>query len=225
MSLMGHNLNHKKICDFKGRKSFKWLHWSVIWVWNVTSDIKKDHRLRMFENSVLRRISGPKRNEITGGWRKLHNEKLHNLHSLPNIITMTMSGKIRWAGYVACIGKKCFGGEIRQKETTRKTKTYMRIVGGGVQTGSTRHPGHLLSHCACPGWLWGWRIIRWNEDWHGKPKYSETTCPSATLSTTNPTWPDPGSNPGRRGGKPATNRLRYGAARPRRKLEDNIKME
>jgi hypothetical protein len=44
----------------------------------------------------------------------------------------------------------------------------------------------------------------------GKPKYSEKTCPSATLSTTNPTWPEPGSNPGRRGGKPANNRLSYG---------------
>jgi hypothetical protein len=59
------------------------------------------------------------------------------------------------------------------------------------------------------GWLWSnW----WNEDWQGKPKYSEQTCPSATLSTTNPTWPDPGSNPGRRDGKPATTRLSYGAA-------------
>jgi hypothetical protein len=72
---------------------------------------------------------------------------------------------------------------------------------GGVQTGSTRHRGYLLSYCACLGWLWGWRIIRWNEDWQGKQKYSEKTCPSATSSTTNPTWPDPGSNPGRRGGK------------------------
>jgi hypothetical protein len=91
----------------------------------------------------------------------------------------------------------------------------LRIVGGGgggVQTGSTGHRGHLLSYCACPGWLWGWRIIRWNEDWQGNPKYSEKICPSATLSTKNPTWPDPGSNPGRRGGKPATNRLSYGAA-------------
>jgi hypothetical protein len=43
-------------------------------------------------------------------------------------------------------------------------------------------------------------------------KYSEKTCPSATLSTTNPTWPDPGSNPGRRCGKPANNRLSYGMA-------------
>jgi hypothetical protein len=46
----------------------------------------------------------------------------------------------------------------------------------------------------------------------GKPKYSEKTCYSATFFTINPTWPNPGSNPGRRGGKPATNRLRYGAA-------------
>jgi hypothetical protein len=59
------------------------------------------------------------------------------------------------------------------------------------------------------GWLWSnW----WHEEWQGKPKYSEKTCPRATLSTTNPTWPDPSSNPGRRGGKPATNRLSYGTA-------------
>jgi hypothetical protein len=51
------------------------------------------------------------------------------------------------------------------------------------------------------------------KDWQGKPKYSEKTCPSATLSTKNPTWPDPGSNPGRRDRKPATNRLNYGAAK------------
>jgi hypothetical protein len=61
------------------------------------------------------------------------------------------------------------------------------------------------------GWLWWWRIW-WNEDWQGKPKYLEKTRPSATLSTTNPTWPDLGSNPGSCGGKPATNRLIYGVA-------------
>jgi hypothetical protein len=53
---------------------------------------------------------------------------------------------------------------------------------------------------------------RWNENWQGKPKYSEKTCPSVTLSNTNPTWPDLGSHPGCRGGKPATNRLSYGMA-------------
>jgi hypothetical protein len=61
----------------------------------------------------------------------------------------------------------------------------------------------------CDKWRWLWRNW-WNEDLQGKPKYSQKTCPTATLSTTNPTWPDPGSNPGRRGGKPATNRLSYG---------------
>jgi hypothetical protein len=48
-------------------------------------------------------------------------------------------------------------------------------------------------------WLWS---NRWNANWQGKPKYSEKTYPSASSSTTNPTWPDPGSNPSRRGGKP-----------------------
>jgi hypothetical protein len=68
-----------------------------------------------------------------------------------------------------------------------------------------------MAYCTCPGWLWWWRIW-WNEDWQGRPKYSEKTCPNATLSTTNPTWPDTGANPGSRGGKPATNRLSYGVA-------------
>jgi hypothetical protein len=86
----------------------------------------------------------------------------------------------------------------------------IRIVGGGVQTGSTRHVGHFWPIVPASWWLWGWRIW-WNKDWQRKQKYSEKTCPSATLSTTNPTWLDPGDNPGRRGGKPANNRLSYGA--------------
>jgi hypothetical protein len=60
-------------------------------------------------------------------------------------------------------------------------------------------------------WWWMWSS-RWNENWEVKLKYSEKTCPSATLSTTNPTWPDLGSNPGCHGGKPATNHLSYGTA-------------
>jgi hypothetical protein len=65
-------------------------------------------------------------------------------------------------------------------------------------------------------WSFQWSPSLWlsRYNWQGKPKYSEKTRPSATLSTTNLTWPDPGSNPGRRGGKPATNRLSYGAALP-----------
>jgi hypothetical protein len=57
----------------------------------------------------------------------------------------------------------------------------------------------ILAYCTSPGWWWLWSN-RWNEDWQGKPKYSEKTCPSGTLPKTNPTWSDTGSNPGRRDG-------------------------
>jgi hypothetical protein len=64
-----------------------------------------------------------------------------------------------------------------------------------------------MAYCASPGWLWWW--INWWDDWQEKPKYSDKTCPTAALSTTNPTCcPDP--NPGLLGGKPASNRLSYG---------------
>jgi hypothetical protein len=55
----------------------------------------------MSENRVLRRIIGPKRDEETGGWRKLHNEELHNLYSSPSIIGIIKSRRMRWAGHVA----------------------------------------------------------------------------------------------------------------------------
>jgi hypothetical protein len=60
----------------------------------------------VFENRVLRRISGPKRDEVTGGWRKLHNEELHNLHSSSNIIRMMKSSRMRWTGHVARMGRR-----------------------------------------------------------------------------------------------------------------------
>jgi hypothetical protein len=55
--------------------------------WSLT--LKEEHRLRVLENRVLRRICGPKRDEVTGGWRKLHSEEVHNLYSSPNIIRVT----------------------------------------------------------------------------------------------------------------------------------------
>jgi hypothetical protein len=84
---------------------------------------------------------------------------------------------------------------------------------GWGETESTWYVGHCWPIVPAPDnrWWWLWSSW-WNEDWQGKPKYSERTCPSATLSTTNPTRPDLGWNPGRRGGKPATNRLSYGTA-------------
>jgi hypothetical protein len=62
-------------------------------------------RLRVFENKVLRRIFGPKRDEVTGEWRRLHNKELYALYS-PNIIWVIKSRTMRWAGHVACMGER-----------------------------------------------------------------------------------------------------------------------
>jgi hypothetical protein len=60
----------------------------------------------VFENRVLRRIFGPKRDEVTGEWRTLHSEKLHNLYSSPDIIRQAKSRQMRWAGHVARMGEE-----------------------------------------------------------------------------------------------------------------------
>ena len=62
--------------------------------------LREERRLRVFGNRVLRRIFGPKRNEVTGEWRKLHNEELSYLYSLPSIFRVIKSRRMRWAGYV-----------------------------------------------------------------------------------------------------------------------------
>jgi hypothetical protein len=72
--------------------------------WSLT--LKEEHRQRMFENKVVRRIFGPKRDEVTGEWRKLHNEELHVLYSSPDIIRQMNSRRMRWAGHVARIGEE-----------------------------------------------------------------------------------------------------------------------
>ena len=59
----------------------------------------------MFENRVLRRVFGAKRDEVTGEWRKLHNEELNDLYCLPNIVWVVKSRRIRWTGHVARIGE------------------------------------------------------------------------------------------------------------------------
>ena len=63
--------------------------------------LREEHRLRVFENRVLRRIFGPKRDGVTEGWRKLHNEELNDLYSSPNIVRVIKSRRMRWAGRVA----------------------------------------------------------------------------------------------------------------------------
>jgi hypothetical protein len=72
--------------------------------WSVT--LREEHRLRVFENRVLRRIFGPKRDEVTGEWRTLHNEELHSLYSSPDIIRQVKSTLMRWARHVARMGEE-----------------------------------------------------------------------------------------------------------------------
>jgi hypothetical protein len=72
--------------------------------WSLT--LREEHRLRVFENRVLRRLFGPKRDEVTGEWRKLHNKKLRDLYSSPSIIRKIKSRRMRWVGHVARIWEK-----------------------------------------------------------------------------------------------------------------------
>ena len=72
--------------------------------WSLT--VKEQRRLRVFRNRVLRRMFGPKRDEVKKEWRKLHNEELNDLYCSPNIFRVTKLGIIRWAGHVARIGEK-----------------------------------------------------------------------------------------------------------------------
>ena len=72
--------------------------------WSLT--LRNERRLRMFENSVLRRIFEPKRDEVTGEWRKLHNKELNDMYSSPNIFRVIKSKRMRWARNVAYIGER-----------------------------------------------------------------------------------------------------------------------
>jgi hypothetical protein len=82
----------------------------------------------VLQNRVLRRIFGPKRDEVTGEWRKLHNEELHNLYSSPDILRQVKSRRMRWAGHVASTGEerkvyKVLVGKPEGRRRTRKTET------------------------------------------------------------------------------------------------------
>ena len=70
----------------------------------MVADIEGGRKLRVFENMVLRRIFGPRRDEVTGEWRRLHNEELNDLYSSPNIVRVIKSRRTRWAGHVALMG-------------------------------------------------------------------------------------------------------------------------
>jgi len=91
--------------------------------WLLT--LKEERKLRVFENMVLRRIFGPRRNKLTGEWRRLHNEDLNDLYSSPNIVQVIKWRRMRLVGHVARMGEergcKGLGGETGWKETTGET--------------------------------------------------------------------------------------------------------
>jgi hypothetical protein len=79
----------------------------------------------VFENRVLRKIFGPKKDEVTGEWRRLHNDDLRDVYSSPSIIRIIKSRRMRWAVHAARMGEKrgAYRLKARGKETSRKTKT------------------------------------------------------------------------------------------------------
>jgi hypothetical protein len=90
--------------------------------------LREEHRLRVFENRVLRGIFGPKRDEVTGDWRKLHSGELHNLYLSPDIIRQVKSRRVRWAGHVARVGE----GRNVYRVLVRKPKEKDRLKDQGV---------------------------------------------------------------------------------------------
>ena len=86
----------------------------------------------MFENWVLRKVFGPKRDEVTGEWRRRHDEELYDLYSSPNFIRMVKFRRMRWVGHVASMGHEKyiqgFGGELRERDHLEDVSVDGRII-------------------------------------------------------------------------------------------------
>jgi hypothetical protein len=106
--------------------------------------LREERRLKVFENRVLRRVFGPKRDEVTGESRKLHNEELNDLYSLPNIVQVVKSRRMRWARHLARMGRGevCAGfwwGSLREGDPDVDGRIILRGIfrkwEGIVETG------------------------------------------------------------------------------------------
>jgi hypothetical protein len=94
--------------------------------WSLT--LREEHRLRLFENRLLRRIFRPKRDEATGEWRRLHNEELNDLYSSPNTIRVIKSGRMTWVGHAARMGEGRRAYRILVKEMEKKFHIWLYIL-------------------------------------------------------------------------------------------------
>jgi hypothetical protein len=116
--------------------------------------LREENRLRVFENRVLRRIFGPKRDEVTGQWRKLHDGELHNLYSSPDSVRQIKSRRMRWAGHVACMveGSNMYRVLVGKPDG----KNHLEDQGIGGRMGSKWTLGRLAGGCGVdspgPGW-------------------------------------------------------------------------
>jgi len=93
----------------------------------------KEHRLRVYKSRVLRRVFGPERDEVTGEWRKLHNEKLNNLYFLPNIVRVIKLRRMRWVEHVVHMGEsrdvyRALVGKPEEKRPLGRPSIYERIT-------------------------------------------------------------------------------------------------
>jgi hypothetical protein len=145
-------------------------------------------------------------------WPPIHSHRCENPTSLTFKIVAVFSSPCSTIHCRLGLQPKsfCQGRNIEKGETN---EPLLLLFSHGVRLSPLGIAATVWPFVPAPDdrWWWFWSN-QWNANWQGKPKYSEKTCPSTTLSTTNPTWSDPGSNPDRRGGKPETNRLSYGTA-------------
>jgi hypothetical protein len=94
--------------------------------------LNEEHKLRVFENRVVRKIFGPKRDEVTAEWRTLHNEELNDLYSSPNIVWVIKSRRMRWVGHVARTGEErgtgFWWGDLREGDHLEDPGVDLRII-------------------------------------------------------------------------------------------------
>ena len=108
--------------------------------------MREERRLKVFENKVLRRIFGPKRDEVKGEWKELHNEELNDLYSSPKIVGVIKSRKKRWVGHVAGMGERCMQGFGAKPEGRRSLGRPRRRWENNIKMG--------LQEVGCGGMDW-----------------------------------------------------------------------